>query len=71
MKSPREMATDARAASLKLRVLPSSKRSDLLEKIADALEANQKQILEQNAIDVEKATGTCRLACITDLHQQR
>ena len=54
-KSSREIARGVRAASLKLRVLPTAKRTELLERLADLVEQRLKEILEANAIDVQNA----------------
>lgn len=56
-KDPKELARDAKAASLKLRVLPTVRRRELLERIADAVEKRQKEILDINARDVQNAKG--------------
>ena len=57
-REPRDLALDARAASLKLRVLSSATRAELLEKLAETVEKRQGEILQKNEVDVQKATGT-------------
>lgn len=53
----KEMSHAARAASLKLRVLPVSQRIDLLEYFAFLLETNSDAILKANMLDVRNAMG--------------
>ena len=62
-KSSREIARGVRAASLKLRVLPTAKRTELLERLADLVEQRLKEILEANAIDVQNAQGVVCTKC--------
>ena len=56
-REPRDLALDARAASLKLRVLPSEIRAELLEKLAEAVEKRQGEILQKNDADVQRSSG--------------
>eukprot|EP01025_Chloroclados_australasicus_P010744 TRINITY_DN1449_c0_g1_i1.p1 TRINITY_DN1449_c0_g1~~TRINITY_DN1449_c0_g1_i1.p1 ORF type:complete len:765 (+),score=136.45 TRINITY_DN1449_c0_g1_i1:235-2529(+) len=50
-----EMAEKARDAARQLRALSTEKREELLRRIADSLEANQEEIMQENAADVEAA----------------
>ena len=56
--SPEEMAKAAREQSRVLAALPSSERSAVLLRIADALESRIDEILAANQRDVVAATGT-------------
>ncbi|KAK1377981.1 Delta-1-pyrroline-5-carboxylate synthase [Heracleum sosnowskyi] len=51
----REMAVAARESSRRLQAISSKERSKILLDIADALEANEKQILAENEVDVAVA----------------
>ena len=53
----RDMAVKARAASRQLQALPSEQRVAILNRIADSLESHEQQIMAENAVDVEAATG--------------
>uniref|UniRef100_A0A7R9TF78 Delta-1-pyrroline-5-carboxylate synthase n=1 Tax=Prasinoderma coloniale TaxID=156133 RepID=A0A7R9TF78_9VIRI len=59
----REMAEAARAASRALQALSSEKRAALLRRVADSLLAREREILEENVLDVNDA-----LANGTDEH---
>lgn len=50
-----EMALAARECSRRLQAMPSKHRSKILFDIADALEANEKQIISENEADVSAA----------------
>ena len=49
MAAAREMAQRARAASRKLQAMTTDERVAMLNRVADALEANAKNIMEENA----------------------
>ncbi|CAA3020566.1 delta-1-pyrroline-5-carboxylate synthase [Olea europaea subsp. europaea] len=51
----REMAVAARESSRRLQAMSSNERSKILMDIADALEANEKQIIAENEADVAEA----------------
>ena len=53
----REMAVKARAASRQLQALRSEDRVAILNRIADSLESHEQEIMAENAVDVEAATG--------------
>ncbi|KAI8476699.1 MAG: Aldehyde/histidinol dehydrogenase [Monoraphidium minutum] len=53
----REMAQRARAASRKLQAMTTDERVAMLNRVADAIEANEQHILEENAKDVADAGG--------------
>ena len=55
MSTTREKAVAARAASRQLQNLSSDERAELLNRIADALEANEPAILRENELDLKKA----------------
>lgn len=57
VQSAREMAVRARAASRQLQVLPTATRVEILNRVADKIEAAEAAILAENALDVEAATG--------------
>nr|AHM25913.1 delta 1-pyrroline-5-carboxylate synthase [Calotropis procera] len=52
---PREMAVAARECSRRLQAMSSKDRNKILFDIADALEANEKQIITENEADVSAA----------------
>lgn len=51
------MAVRARAASRQLQVLPTATRVEILNRVADKIEAAEAAILAENALDVEAASG--------------
>ena len=53
-----EMLKAAKAAKSKVSCLTAEEKNAALSAMADALEANSKQILDANALDIEAATGT-------------
>ena len=53
----REMAVKARAASRQLQALRSEDRVAILNRIADSLESHEQEIMAENAVDVEAASG--------------
>jgi hypothetical protein len=57
LQEAREMALKARAASRALQALQSEDRVAILNRIAESLEQHEQQIMAENAIDVEAATG--------------
>lgn len=56
-RGPEQMAKDARAESRALAALSTQERTDILLRIADALEARVEEIMTANAADVAAATG--------------
>ncbi len=50
-----DIAKKAKEASFEIANLPSEKKNEVLAKIAELLEENTKEILEQNAIDIANA----------------
>ena len=52
------MLTAAKAAKIQISTLTTEQKNAALLAMADALEANEKAILEANALDMEKAKGT-------------
>jgi len=66
--STREQAVAARAASRQLQALSSEERSELLNRIADALEANEPAILAENLLDIAAAEqANCEPALLNRL----
>lgn len=59
--SARDMAVRARTASRKLQALPSEERVAMLNRIADALVANEATILAENA-KVRRLSSNCTQA---------
>lgn len=51
------MAQKARAASRALQALSSEQRVAILHRVADSLQAHEAEIMAENAVDVEAATG--------------
>ncbi|CAA0809397.1 Delta-1-pyrroline-5-carboxylate synthase B [Striga hermonthica] len=51
----REMAVAARESSRRLQAMPSQERSKILLDVADALEASEKLIMEENETDIAEA----------------
>lgn len=58
MTTPREAAIQARTSARQLQGLSSEERRAILLSIADEIEKQSSRILEENAADVEAATGT-------------
>ncbi|KAL6756121.1 Aldehyde/histidinol dehydrogenase [Haematococcus lacustris] len=53
----RDMALRARAASRVLQSLPSLQRQQMLERLANSLEASTEEIMAANSLDVQQAQG--------------
>jgi hypothetical protein len=60
MASPRDMALRARAASRQLVALSTSERVAMLERVAEALLANEDRILAANKLDIEQSEARAR-----------
>ena len=52
-----EIGSKAKEAQRAGAILNTKQKNDLLEKCADALEANAKELIAANAIDMEKAVA--------------